>query len=107
MKLQPLGDWAVVKPAEAEQKTKGGLIIPDTAQEKPQEGLVEAIGPGAYEEEKGDGKKKGKKERKFVPTTVKPGQRVLYQRYGGTAYKLDGREFVLVREKDILAVIEG
>ncbi len=105
MKLQPLNDWAVIKPAVAQEKTAGGIIIPDSAKEKPQEGVVEAIGPGAYEEEKSDGKKDGKKERKFVPTTVKPGERVLYQRYAGTTYKIGGEELVLVREKDILGII--
>jgi chaperonin GroES len=105
MKLIPLNDWAVIRPAAALEKTKGGIIIPDSAQEKPQEGTVEAIGPGAYEEVKDDDKKKGKQERKFVPSTVKPGQRVLYQKYGGTAYKVGGEEFMLVREKDILGII--
>jgi chaperonin GroES len=105
MKLQPLGDWAAVKPAAAEQKTASGIIIPDSAQEKPQEGTVQAIGPGTYEEEKGDEKKTGKKERKFIPTTVKPGDRVLYQRFAGTTYKIDGEEIILVREKDILGII--
>ena len=77
MKLQPMHDWAVIVPAEAEARTAGGLYIPDSAKEKPEEGVVEAIGPGAYEEKKQDGKKEEKKERKFIPTTVKPGDRVL------------------------------
>jgi chaperonin GroES len=105
MKLQPLNDWAVIKPAAAEEKSAGGIIIPDTAQEKPQEGVVEAIGPGAYEEEKSEDKKKDKKERQFVPTSVKPGERVLYQRYAGTTYTIGAEELVLVREKDILGIL--
>jgi chaperonin GroES len=105
MKLQPLNDWAVIRPAAAEEKTAGGIIIPDTAKEKPQEGVVEAIGPGAYEEEKSEDKKKDKKARQFVPTSVKPGERVLYQRYAGTSYTIAGEELVLVREKDILGIL--
>ena len=107
MKLKPLHDWAVIHPASAEEVTAGGLIIPDTAKEKPQEGVVEAIGPGAYEEEKGHRKKEEKKERKFVPTTVKPGDRVLYERYAGRTYTFDGEERILVRERDILGMLSG
>jgi chaperonin GroES len=107
MKLVPQNDWAVVRPAAAEKKTAGGIIIPDTAAEKPQEGVVEAIGPGAYEEEKADEKKKEKKERTFIPTTVKPGDRVLFAKYAGQTYTLGGEELVLVRERDILGVITG
>ncbi len=106
MKLKPLHDWAVIVPSEAESRTAGGLYIPDSAKEKPEEGVVEAIGPGAYEEEK-RGKKKGeKKERKFVPTIVKPGDRVLYERYAGQTYKIDNEERILVRERNILGQIE-
>jgi chaperonin GroES len=104
MKLQPLLDWAVIRPSDTETKTAGGIIIPDTAKEKPQQGVVEAIGPGAYEEEKEDDKKK-KKERKFVPTTVKPGDRVIFAKYAGQAYTLEGEEIILVRERDILGVM--
>ncbi len=106
MNLKPLHDWAVIAPSEAEARTAGGLYIPDTAKEKPEEGVVEAIGPGAYEEEKGHKKKEEKKERKFVPTTVKPGDRVLYERYAGQTYKVGGQERILVRERDILGWIE-
>ncbi|HLE41624.1 MAG TPA: co-chaperone GroES, partial [Nitrospirota bacterium] len=81
MKLRPLHDWAVIRPSEAEERTAGGLYIPDTARDKPHEGVVEAIGPGAYEQEKFGKKKKEGEERKFIPTTVKPGDRVLYQSY--------------------------
>jgi len=107
MKLQPLHDWAVIRPTEAEEMTAGGLYIPDTAKDKPYEGVVEAIGPGAFEEEKFGKKKKGKKERRFIPTTVKPGDQVLYERYAGQTYKVDGEERILVRERDILGILSG
>lgn len=106
MKLKPLHDWAVIVPSEAESRTAGGLYIPDSAKEKPEEGVVEAIGPGAYEEEKRDKKKDEKKERKFIPATVKPGDRVLYERYAGQTYTIDNEERILVRERDILGQIE-
>jgi chaperonin GroES len=107
MNLKPLNDWVVVRPSEAEEVTAGGLFIPETAKTKPQEGVVEAIGPGAYEEEKERKKKEEKKERKFVPTTIKPGDRVLYERYAGRTYTLDGEEIILVRERDILGILPG
>jgi chaperonin GroES len=106
MKLKPLHDWAVIVPSEAESRTAGGLYIPDSAKEKPEEGVVEAIGPGAYEEEKRGKKKDEKKERKFVPTIVKPGDRVLYERYAGQTYKIGTEDRVLVRERDILGLID-
>lgn len=105
MKLKPLNDWAVVRPAVAAAKTAGGLFIPDSAQEKQQEGDVLAVGPGAYEDEKAGGKKKEAKERRFIPTTVKPGARVLYAPYAGRTYSVDGEDLVLVRERDILGMI--
>ncbi len=105
MQLKPLHDWAVIRPSEAEEITAGGLFIPDTAKDKPQEGIIEAIGPGAYVEEKGKKKKDGKKERKFVPTIVKPGDRVVYERYAGHTYKIGTDERVLVRERDILGIL--
>ncbi len=105
MKLIPLNDWAVIRPSEAEQLSAGGLVIPDTAKEKPQEGIVEAIGPGAYEEKKHGKKKEEGKERKFIPTVVKPGERVLYERYAGQTYTIGNEERVLVRERDILGVL--
>lgn len=106
MKLKPLHDWAVIVPSEAESRTAGGLYIPDSAKEKPEEGVVEAIGPGAYEEEKRGKKKDEKKERKFIPTIVKPGDRVLYERYAGQTYKIGSEERILVRERDILGLID-
>ncbi len=105
MKLRPLHDWAVVRPSEADERTSGGLYIPDTARDKPHEGVVEAIGPGAYEQEKYGKKKKEGEERKFIPTTVKPGDRVLYQSYAGEAYVVDNEERILVRERDILGIL--
>jgi chaperonin GroES len=105
MKVRPLHDWAVIIPSEPSEKTAGGLYIPDTARDKPQEGVVEAIGPGAFEEEKRTRKKGGKKERRFVPTVVKPGDRVVYGRYAGQTYNIDGEDRILVRERDILGIL--
>jgi chaperonin GroES len=105
MKLRPLNDWAVIRPFEAEEVTAGGLYIPDTAKDKPHEGVVEAIGPGAYEEEKYGKKKKEKKERRFIPTTIKPGDQVLYEQYAGQTYKINGEDRILVRERDILGIL--
>jgi len=92
VKLQPLGDRLVVKPIEGEQKTKGGIILPDTAKEKPQEGKVLAVGPGRLTE---DGKR--------IAMEVKVGDVVLYVKYGGTEVKIEGEELMVLRESDILA----
>lgn len=92
LKLQPLGDRLVVKPMESEEKTKGGIILPDTAKEKPQEGKVLAVGPGRLTE---DGKR--------MAMEVKVGDVVLYVKYGGTEVKIDGEELMVLRESDILA----
>jgi len=105
MRIRPLNDWAVIRPAEAASRTAGGIIIPETAKERPAEGIVEAIGPGAFEEEKHGAKKEGKKERKFIPTTVRPGDRVLYERYAGQKVDVGGEELVLVREKSIFGTL--
>ena len=105
MKLKPLQDWAVIVPA-ATERTAGGLYIPDTAKEKPEEGVVEAIGPGALEEEKHEKKKEEKKERKFIPSTVKPGDRVLFERWSAQVYTIDNQEKILVRERNILGLLE-
>lgn len=107
MKVQPLHDWAVIRPSEPEAVTAGGLYIPDTAKDKPQEGVIEAIGPGALEEEKRDKKKGEKKERRFIPTVLKPGDRVAYGRYAGQTYTIEGEELLLVRERDILGILPG
>jgi chaperonin GroES len=108
MKIKPLNDWAVIVPSEAMMRTAGGIIIPETAKEKPAEGTVEAIGPGALEEEKWEEKKKEKakrKERKFIPTSVKPGERIMYDRFAGQKIDINGEERVLVREKNILGIL--
>jgi chaperonin GroES len=105
MKLKPLHDWAVIRPSAADERTAGGLYIPDTAKQKPEQGMVEAIGPGAYEQEKYGKKKKEQKERKFIPTTVKPGDHVLFERYAGQTYDTGTEELILVRERDILGLL--
>lgn len=91
MKLKPLGDRLVVKAIEPEQKTASGLYLPDQAKEKPQRGKVLAVGPGRYE----DGKR--------VPMLVAEGDEVVYARYGGTEITLDGEEYIILREIDVLA----
>ena len=93
MKIRPLGDRIVIKRTQNEEKTKGGIIIPDTAKEKPVEGLVVAVGAG-----------KILKNGKVPPLDVKAGDRVLFGKYAGTEVKLDGEEHVLLREDDLLAV---
>jgi chaperonin GroES len=96
MKIRPLQDRIVVKRLEGESKTKGGIIIPDTAKEKPIEGKVVAVGNG-----------KALKDGKLRPLDVKVGDVVLFGKYSGTEIKLDGEEHVLIREDDVLAVTEG
>ncbi len=105
MNITPLQDWAVIRPSGADEMTAGGIIIPDTAKEKPHEGVVEAIGPGALEEEKYGKKKVEKKDRRFIPTTVKPGDCVLYEQFAGQTYTINGEELVLVRERNILGIL--
>ncbi len=94
IKLRPLHDRVIVKRTEEGEKTKGGIIIPDTAKEKPQEGKVVAVGPGRYE----DGK--------VIPLGVKAGDKILFGKYSGTEIKLDGEEHLIMKEDDILGVIE-
>ncbi len=94
--LRPLGDRVVVKPSAREEMTKSGIVLPDTAKEKPQEGSILAIGPGRVLDD-------GKRE----PMDVKVGQKVLYGKYAGTEFKVDGEEYLIVSQKDILAVVEG
>lgn len=111
MGFQPLQDWALIEPSEAKEKTAGGLFIPDTAKEKPAEGKVLAVGNGRWEipEKKGDSKLKKKKEKEkkvFKPTVLKPGDRVLYEQYGTTEVDLEGKELILVRESDVLGLVE-
>ena len=96
MKIRPLQDRLIVKRIAEEEKTKGGIIIPDTAKEKPQEGKVISVGKGKVGE---DGK--------VTPLDVKTGDRVLFGKYSGTEIKIDGEEHLIMREDDILGVIEG
>jgi chaperonin GroES len=93
--LRPLGDRVLVEPAEEKETKKGGIIIPDTAKEKPTEGIVVALGTGKLDE---DGKK--------IPFEVKKGDRVLVSKYGGTEIKLDGKEYKILNSDDILAVLD-
>ena len=93
--MRPLHDRVIVKRIEEEARTKGGIIIPDTAKEKPQEGKVVAVGPGRQE----DGKR--------IKPEVKAGDRILFGKYSGTEVKLDGEEHIIMREEDILGVIEA
>jgi len=92
VKLQPLADRLVVKPIEKEEVTKGGIVLPDTAREKPQEGEVIAVGPGRLSD---DGKR--------IAMDVKVGDRVIYAKYGGMEIKIDDEELMILRESDILA----
>ncbi|GCD78789.1 co-chaperone GroES [Schleiferia thermophila] len=89
VKIRPLADRVLVEPAPAETKTSSGIIIPDTAQEKPQRGKVVAVGNGKKDE----------------PMTVAPGDMVLYGKYAGTEIKIDGKDYLIMRESDILAII--
>jgi chaperonin GroES len=93
-KLQPLGDRVVVKPTPREEMTKSGIVLPDTAKEKPQEGTILAVGPGAFDN---DGKR--------IAMDVAVGQKVLYGKYSGTEFKLDDDELLIVSQKDILAIV--
>ena len=95
-KLRPLGDRVVIKPSAREEVTKSGIVLPDTAKEKPQEGLILAAGPGKILED-------GKREQ----MDVKVGDKVLYSKYAGTEFKVDGDELLIVSQKDILAVVEA
>ncbi len=96
MKLRPLGDRVLVKPMEDEERTKGGIVLPDTAKEKPQRGEVVAVGPGEWDDE---GEKR-------VPLEVKVGDHVLYAKYSGAEFKIDGLEHLILRQSDILAIVE-
>ena len=107
MRIQPLQDWALIEPSEAKDKTTGGLFIPDTAKEKPVEGKVLAVGKGRWEtpEQKSSSKAKKKEKKVFKPTVLKPGDQVIYEKFGTTDVELDGKELVLVRESDILGLV--
>ncbi len=93
-KLRPLGDRVVIRPTPREEMTKTGIFLPDTAKEKPQEGEIIAVGPGRFDD--------GTRE----PMDVQEGQKVLYAKYAGTEFKVDGEEYLIVSQKDILAVVE-
>ena len=95
MKLKPLGDRVIVKALEEEETTASGIVLPDTAKEKPQKGKVLAVGDGRYDE---DGEKR-------IPLDVKEGDEVLYSKYGGTEITVDGDELLVLRESDVLAKV--
>lgn len=94
--LRPLGDRVVIQPTPREEMTKTGIVLPDTSKEKPQEGTIISAGPGRLNDE-------GIRE----PMDVKKGDKVLYAKYAGTEFKIDGAEYLIVSQKDILAVVEG
>jgi chaperonin GroES len=96
MNLRPLGDRVVVKPVEREERTKSGIVLPDTAKEKPQEGMVEAVGTGRILD---NGTK--------IPMELKVGDKILYAKYAGNEFKVDEQEYLIISEKDVLAVIAG
>jgi chaperonin GroES len=96
MKFRPLHDRVVVRRVESEDRTAGGIIIPDTAKEKPQEGEVIAVGPGARDESG-----------KLVPLDVKAGDRILFGKWSGTEVKIDGTEYLIMKESDVMGIIEG
>jgi chaperonin GroES len=96
MAFRPLGDRVLVRRVEEEEKTKGGIIIPDTAKEKPQEGEVLAVGPGGRDDAG-----------KLVPMDVKVGDRILFGKWSGTEVKLDGEDLLIMKESDILGVLEA
>ena len=96
MKFRPLHDRVVVRRVDAEAKTKGGIIIPDTAKEKPQEGEIVAAGPGARDESG-----------KLVPLDVKAGDRILFGKWSGTEVKIDSEDLIIMKESDVMGVVEG
>ena len=95
MKLKPLGNRVVIEPVEKEDITAGGIVLPETAKEKPQEGLVLSVGPGERDED-GD----------YIPMDVKEGDKVLFAKYAGTEIKVDGKKLLILRESDLLAIVE-
>src|SRR5687767_4801649 len=96
MQFRPLHDRVVVRRIEAEEKTKGGIIIPDTAKEKPQEGEIVAVGPGARDESG-----------KLVAIDLKAGDRILFGKWSGTEVRIDGEELLIMKESDVMGVVEG
>ena len=96
VKLRPLADRVVVKPLEREEVTKSGIVLPDTVKEKPQEGTIEAVGKGRYNEQTGQ----------RIELDVKVGDRVMYAKYAGSEVKIDDEDYLILSEKDILAIVE-
>ena len=111
MKIRPLHDWALIRPSDSEERTAGGLYIPDTAKEKPARGEVVAIGEGRWKDKDEDNyrsrskSKKHDEEKIFVKTTLKPGDRVLYEKYAGSKVTVNDEELVMVREENILGTL--
>ncbi len=95
MKVKPLADRVLIKAKEVEETRRGGIIIPDTAKEKPQEGTIISVGPGKLDENG-----------KLIPMTLKQGDRIIFSKYAGTEITIDGEELLIMRESDILAIIE-
>jgi|ERR1700688_4105241 chaperonin GroES len=96
MKFRPLHDRVVIRRVESEERTAGGIIIPDTAKEKPQEGEVIAVGPGARDEAG-----------KLIPLDVKAGDRILFGKWSGTEVKIDGQEYLIMKESDVMGIVEA
>jgi chaperonin GroES len=96
MKFRPLHDRVVVRRIESDERTAGGIIIPDTAKEKPQEGEVVAVGPGGRDEAG-----------KLIPLDVKAGDRILFGKWSGTEVKIDGQEYLIMKESDVMGIVEG
>ena len=96
MSLQPLDDRIVVRPSEAEEKTASGLVIPDTAKEKPQQGEVISVGPGRRAENTGE----------LIPLDIAVGDKVVYSKYGGTEITIDGEDLLILTSRDVLAIVE-
>jgi chaperonin GroES len=94
MKFKPLGDRILIKQLEAKDQTKGGIVLPDTAKEKPQEGQIVAVGPG-----------KTSDEGKVIPLSLKVGDKILYGKYSGTEVNIDGDEYLIIREEDVLGIV--
>ena len=96
MKFRPLHDRVVVRRIDSDDRTAGGIIIPDTAKEKPQEGEIIAVGPGARDESG-----------KLIPLDVKAGDRILFGKWSGTEVKIDGQEYLIMKESDVMGIVEG
>ncbi|HYX44192.1 MAG TPA: co-chaperone GroES [Acidimicrobiales bacterium] len=96
MNLRPLEDRIIVRPSEAEQTTSSGIVIPDTAKEKPQQGEVVAVGPGRRSEQTGE----------LIPVDVKAGDTVVYSKYGGTEFSVDGEDLLILNSRDVLAIAD-